>query len=105
MSHSLCFLLFKRKHPAKTGLICTRAPLLLHFMLVYFMNYLPLCSTNVSHSLLNCQYVTVKHTYAVDRLAHHLLQGESVEKAAVTVIFSALVRQSKQTRHAQIPLS
>jgi len=55
-------------------------------MLVYFTNYLPIYSANVNHSLLNRQYVTVKHTYAADRLGHHLLQGESVEKAAVTAI-------------------
>lgn len=75
-----------KTNPAKTALICTRTPLPLHFLLVYFMNCLPIYSTNVNHSLLNCQYVTVKHTYAADRLAHHLLQGEGVEKAAVTVI-------------------
>lgn len=55
-------------------------------MLVCFIDYLPVSSTKVNHSLFNCQYVTVTHTYAADRLAHHLLQGESVEKAAVRVI-------------------
>lgn len=75
-----------KTNPAKTALNCTKAPLPPHFMLVCFMNYLPVYSTNVNHPLLNCQYVTVKHTYAADRLAHHLLQGESVERAAVAVI-------------------
>lgn len=52
----------------------------------YFINYLPISNTNVYHSLLNCQYASAKYTYAVDRLAHHLLQGQGVEKAAVTMI-------------------
>lgn len=76
----------EKTNPDKTALNCTRPPLPLFLMLMYFMNYLPTYSTNVNHSFLNCQYVTVRHTYAADSLAHHLLQGESVEKAAVTVI-------------------
>lgn len=83
-----CFFLLqgRKKSPDKTALNYTRLPLPLFLMLMCFMNYLPTYSTNVNHSFLNCQYVTVRHTYAADSLAHHLLQGESVEKAAVTVI-------------------
>lgn len=62
-----------KTNPAKTGLNCNRSPLPSHFMLVYYMNYLTVYSTNVNNFLLNCQYVTVKHTCAADRLAHHLL--------------------------------